>query len=556
MYKKIFALATAVVMLSALVSNAQGIKVETVSKSDMYDTVTINVENEASDGWLTIAVYSDNGEQMSFWDQARLKETNTFSYILTPDKTRNDEYTVKVTRTSKDGTVNSETTTFSYYTYAQKATAITEIKRDGTISEENAKILSLDISQTSIYADLADKSAVVTLLKEISDLKPENIVENFDKSVIKAAYTSKNATVLKKMLERYKDSILPASANSLELGWYNSFGDDYFFSLLARKQYADETAFSKEVCALAYLYAVKNQPYLSLNTFLAQYDAKYEQDGQTYPLGNIGNLSEAIGADKAETVMYNISDKLYESLYQLQNAYDEAVTQATQQIIIPSLPGNVGSTVSPSGSSSSMSGGVSIVPSGTASEGNEASAENQRFNDLGVVAWAVEAINSLSDKGIINGIGDNRFDPQSPVTREQFAKMAVIAFGLSGQSEESLFSDSMEGSWYVPYINACKNSGVMQGRGNSFGVGENISRQEMATVLYRIISKKYGVNSINNNEFSDKAQISDYALEAVSTMSSLGIINGNTDGTFAPLQYATRAQSAKLIYEAMNFINK
>lgn len=174
------------------------------------------------------------------------------------------------------------------------------------------------------------------------------------------------------------------------------------------------------------------------------------------------------------------------------------------------------------------------------------------FSDLGDVAWASEAISALSNLGIINGMGDGLFSPQSTVTREQFAKMIVGVMGYSvDQAASTNFSDA-NGAWYTPYIAAAVNNGIITGRDNgTFGVGENITRQDMAVIIYRALN----LSGADIHEFTDSVQISDYAVSAVSALYNMGIISGYTDGSFGPKDNATRAEAAKMLYSVYGAAN-
>ncbi|MEG1880344.1 MAG: S-layer homology domain-containing protein, partial [Oscillospiraceae bacterium] len=102
--------------------------------------------------------------------------------------------------------------------------------------------------------------------------------------------------------------------------------------------------------------------------------------------------------------------------------------------------------------------------------------------------------------------------------------------------------------WSYPYIATGVELGIVKGESETvFGIGENITREQMAVLSARMLEKngiKIGTNKI---EFSDNDIISDYAKEAVGTLAGASIINGVGNGMFAPLDFATRAESAVII---------
>ena len=91
-----------------------------------------------------------------------------------------------------------------------------------------------------------------------------------------------------------------------------------------------------------------------------------------------------------------------------------------------------------------------------------------------------------------------------------------------------------------------QSSGIMLGTGDSeFGVGMNITRQDLAVILYRAMGV---TDEARECSFTDSGDIDGYAKEAVAYLSGKGIINGYEDGRFLPHKYVTRAEAAKLIY--------
>lgn len=174
------------------------------------------------------------------------------------------------------------------------------------------------------------------------------------------------------------------------------------------------------------------------------------------------------------------------------------------------------------------------------------------FTDIADVDWAIDSIVALSSLGIVNGIGDGLFSPQSQVTREQFAKMIVGVMGYSVDSNAVTDFNDANGEWYTPYIAAAVQNGIVTGRDDgTFGVGDNITRQDMAVIIFRAL----GSNASEIHEFTDSETISDYAVEAVSALYNMGVISGYTDGSFAPKANATRAEAAKMLNSVYSIVH-
>lgn len=169
------------------------------------------------------------------------------------------------------------------------------------------------------------------------------------------------------------------------------------------------------------------------------------------------------------------------------------------------------------------------------------------FNDIDSVSWAVDAITELYLKGIVAGDGNGGFAPNDYVTREQFAKMLVMALGIYDESAVCTFDDGADG-WYSPYIASLAGSGIVNGIGsNLFGVGQLITREDMAVMAYNALKFSNYELTVGKESFADFDTVSDYAKEAVSLLAGDGIINGTDEGKFAHHDNTTRAEAAVVI---------
>ena len=159
--------------------------------------------------------------------------------------------------------------------------------------------------------------------------------------------------------------------------------------------------------------------------------------------------------------------------------------------------------------------------------------------------WAEANIKSLAQKGIINGFEDGTFKPNNSVTRAEFTTMVVKALGLTTSADVN-FTDVASGSWYESYIKSAVKAGLVSGMPDgSFKPDEQIKRQDAILILYRGFESV--LKSGNPVEFTDKASISDYALEAANALSASGIVNGDDNLSFNPHHSTTRAEVAALL---------
>lgn len=174
------------------------------------------------------------------------------------------------------------------------------------------------------------------------------------------------------------------------------------------------------------------------------------------------------------------------------------------------------------------------------------------FDDLTNVDWAKDAIIYLAKKGIINGVSENKFEPHGLITREQIVKILVGSFDIQGTNQNCPFKDVIREEWYGKYIFSAYSEGIINGISEDyFGVGENLTRQDMAVIIYRCALKKGIVFDNDIKNFNDDDEIADYAKEAVGKLAGAGIINGMDDNSFSPNEKAQRAQAALIIYNIL-----
>ena len=145
--------------------------------------------------------------------------------------------------------------------------------------------------------------------------------------------------------------------------------------------------------------------------------------------------------------------------------------------------------------------------------------------------WAKDAINYVTDKGLMNGTGSNTFSPNASTTRGML--MTVLA-RYAGE-------DTAGGAtWYEKGMNWAKAKGVSDGTHPTV----NITREQLVTMLYRYAGSPKANGSLNS--FSDAASVNSYAVNAMQWAVANGIVNG-LNGKLNPQNNATRAQVAAIL---------
>ncbi len=160
-------------------------------------------------------------------------------------------------------------------------------------------------------------------------------------------------------------------------------------------------------------------------------------------------------------------------------------------------------------------------------------------------------VNYLAARGIIKGTGNGKFSPDAEITRAQFVTILANLSGddLSGYTSSS-FSDVKSTDWYFAAIQWAYENGVAAGSDGKFNPDANITRQDIAVMILRYAEKVAGYTLPQTTgavTFADSADIASYAVDAVAAMQRAGIISGNSSGSFAPADNATRAQAAKMV---------
>lgn len=168
--------------------------------------------------------------------------------------------------------------------------------------------------------------------------------------------------------------------------------------------------------------------------------------------------------------------------------------------------------------------------------------------------WAREYIELLYADCIIH-LGDDRlFRPDDSITRAEFTSFIVSVLGLEPTEGQSGYSDVDLNNPLKGHINIATEIGLIQGYNNRFGPNEKITRQDVTVIVKRAIDF-LGVRQGEYllTDFVDKDSISDYAVESVSLINGLKIMIGKPGNIFAPKDFTSRAEAAKIIWELKKF---
>ena len=175
----------------------------------------------------------------------------------------------------------------------------------------------------------------------------------------------------------------------------------------------------------------------------------------------------------------------------------------------------------------------------------------EKFDDV-EEKWYKDYVDYAVTYELFNGVSDTEFAPNQSMTRGMFVTVLSRLSGenLEGADFESVFDDVADGRYYSDAIAWAAANDIVNGLSETeFGVNENITREQMCTMLVRFADYMWIELStdVEKAEFADNADISKWAKDAVYACQQAGIVNGVTATTFEPKGTATRGQVAKIL---------
>lgn len=396
-----------------------------------------------------------------------------------------------------------------------------------SLVETNKNVLGFDIENYSSDAVLRFRDE---FQDELSEIDSEKNVNNFRKCVFIEEFDKLDAVSYIK--EIYKDE-------TELLG----FIDEYVNKDVEKEYFEDKLSSVKNTEELED--CIKEALILTVVKYSGETEDIKKMMTEYKSLLGISSVTDYASVYRA------ISGKDYDDVSDFLDAYKDALAEKNETI---SGGGGGGSS---SGKGNSKPSSVISAPVAFPSEAGQMK-DVPVFYDIDSVSWAKESIEELYKKGIVNGKENQMFYPADKVKREEFVKMLVLTFGMNLDGKNMEFSDVSEGAWYYEYINTAFEAEIINGVGNNvFGVGQNITRQDICVMIYRALTQcDVEIPNVQSIEFKDAGNVADYAKEAVLKMAEAGVVNGDDLGNFNPQSFATRAETAKMLYGILNIIER
>ena len=164
--------------------------------------------------------------------------------------------------------------------------------------------------------------------------------------------------------------------------------------------------------------------------------------------------------------------------------------------------------------------------------------------------WFYDAVAYVYENGIMAGTSETTFEPGMLLDRAMAAQLFYNLEGRPAVTGDSAFSDVASSHWAVDAITWAAQNDILAGIGGGlYDPDTDVTREQFAVMLYKYARfKGYDLTAAGDlTQFPDAGSISSWAETALSWANGKGLINGNEDGTLAPGGTATRAQAASIL---------
>lgn len=175
------------------------------------------------------------------------------------------------------------------------------------------------------------------------------------------------------------------------------------------------------------------------------------------------------------------------------------------------------------------------------------------YSDVDTSEWYHEAVDFVVENGYMQGYSSEIFGSDDTLTRAQMVQILYNMEGAPAVTGENGYIDTRSGEWYAQAVLWATQMEIVNGfPDGSFRPDENLTREQMVTILYRYSKlKDYDLTESSYSQFSDASAVAGYAEAAMGWAVGKGIIEGMEDGTLCPVCQSTRAQVATVIRRFM-----
>ena len=176
------------------------------------------------------------------------------------------------------------------------------------------------------------------------------------------------------------------------------------------------------------------------------------------------------------------------------------------------------------------------------------------FRDVDTDDWFYDAVVYAYDTGLMSGVSDREFAPNSTLTRAMVAQMLWALEDKPQVNYLMAYDDVDSGAWFGEAVRWASSEGLMSGYSDTvFGPNDPVTREQLALILYNYARDKgYDVDGGRTlGSYLDADSVSVWAVSALEWAVDAGLISGRGEGLLAPSGTATRAEVAQIF---MNFL--
>ena len=456
-------------------------------------------------------------------------------------------------------------------------------------NENNAFFLSLRINNGSYNEKVGVSEqypyGIYKVHIEGESIVPEYIMFNPDmKDVVNEIYNSASAGAALKIMQANAEGLF--LGNELEL--YGDYIAEYIFK---QKEVGLSEFYKNYYSALVYL-KIKNGT-LTLKNAILTYNSFLSIDIDKINLQKLSETEQLLklndpkncGFQKALTQSFILADinaaqsdkeiqkifisdsevldtnlsvynKISNSYYKLRvfnslvnkgfqtvQDFNDAFYKSSQDCYKASI--NTETGLSGSDTKMSNSASLSVDISGKSDEYKEKYVSKSVFTDISG-HWAEEYIVAMKNRGMVSGYEDDSFRPDNNISRAEFAMLIYRLIPEKNDNINAAFKDVKSNAWYYEAVNSLNSLNLVVGDGGLFRPDDQITREECAVIIDRMIENNG--YSIENAElsFNDAESISEYAYNSVAKLYANKVICG--DGNmFYPKREITRAEAIAML---------
>lgn len=174
------------------------------------------------------------------------------------------------------------------------------------------------------------------------------------------------------------------------------------------------------------------------------------------------------------------------------------------------------------------------------------------YYDVSNSAWYYNELCYMTSRGIVNGVSNDVFSPNTPVSRGELVLLLYRICGSPNPGRHAYFNDVAASSPFAHAIYWAAENGIVTGYGdNSFKPYAAVTREQAAAILYRYATYRgfaYYQETGVLNAYADFYAVSSYAVRPLSWAATNGIVVGQSNQTLGPQYHMTRAETIVMLY--------